>query len=62
MDKCITIVVKDFRNTEFVEAIKSLYKSGIIELPDPVVGYYPDYPEGVGFEEIYQLYKDIDEM
>ena len=58
--KGITIAVNDLRNPEFVKAIKSLYEAGIIELPNPIVGFYSDYPEMVEFEDIYQLYKDIE--
>ena len=60
MDKCLAIIVKDFNNPDFVKAIKSLYEKGLIELPDPVVGFYPDYPEMAGFEEIYHLFKAIE--
>jgi len=57
--KGITIAVSDLRNPDFVKAIKSLYETGIIDLPDPVVGFYPDFPEPVDFTEILGLYKDI---
>lgn len=57
--KGITITA-DLNNPAFIKAIKSLYEAGIIELPDPVVGFYPDYPEMAEFKEIYQLYKDIE--
>lgn len=58
--KGITIAVSDLRNPDFVKAIKSLYEKGLIELPDPVVGFYPDYPEMAEFEEIYHLFKAIE--
>lgn len=59
-NKALVITVSDFRNPDFVKALKSLYESNIIELPDPIVGFYPDEPEYAEFEDIYQLWKDIE--
>ena len=58
--KALTITVSDFRNPDFVKAIKSLYEKGLIEIPDPIVGFYPDEPEYAEFKDICQLWRDIE--